>query len=270
MINYYETLGVSPKASRAEIRSAYRRLARKLHPDLNQTSEEAATRFAAIAEAYEVLGNSRERAKYDQRLVHASITSSPNGTPFDTNNPHIRRWRQMVYEKRYNEIIDRMIAEERRESIARERIIYPVVALFVSTLFVVVFKPMIFVNSAMVGKIIVVALFIVGLIHMIGRFRDAFERYTYDENEVHESILDEGERKMKPYTRLTAVMFLLGGMTVCLGLGLIIGSYLNFNLMADSMPSMFSPTLKPEFVFYPPIIVLFVDLMHAFASGLEG
>ena len=63
MINYYETLGVSPKASRAEIRSAYRRLARKLHPDLNQSSEEAATRFAVIAEAYEVLGNSRERAK---------------------------------------------------------------------------------------------------------------------------------------------------------------------------------------------------------------
>ena len=127
---------------------------------------------------------------------------------------------------------------------------------------------MIFVNSAMVGKIIVVALFIAGVIHLIGRLRDAFERYTYDENEVHESILDEEERKVKPYTRLTAVMFLLGGMTVCLGVGLIIGSY--FNLMADSMPSMFSPTLKPEFVFYPPIIVLFVDLMHTVASGLEG
>jgi len=268
MVNYYETLGVSPKASKAEIRSAYRRLARKLHPDLNQDSEEAATRFAAIAEAYEVLGDGRERDKYDKRLLHASLTSSNGNSTFDTNNPHIRRWRQMVYEKRYNEIIDRMIAEERRESIARERIIYPVVALFVSTLFVVISKPKIFENSAMVGKIVVVAFFIAGLIHLFGRLRDAFETYTYDENEVHESILDEEERKLKPYTRFTAACFLLGGMAICLGVGLIVGSYVD--VLGDAMPSMFSETLRPEFVFYPPIIVLFVDLMHSVASGLES
>jgi len=59
MVNYYDTLKVSPKASSAEIKSAYRRLARKLHPDVNNGSEETALKFAQIAEAYEVLGNSR-------------------------------------------------------------------------------------------------------------------------------------------------------------------------------------------------------------------
>ena len=120
MANYYETLKVSPKASTSEIKSAYRRLARKLHPDKNNGSDETARAFAIIAEAYEVLGNSKERAKYDQRLLHAQYSRPANGdSVFASSNSHARRWRQMVYEHRYNEIIDRMIAEERREESAR-------------------------------------------------------------------------------------------------------------------------------------------------------
>ena len=69
MRNYYETLRVSPKATGSEIKSAYRRLARKLHPDKNNGSEATAMAFAEIAEAYEVLGNSKERAKYDKQLL---------------------------------------------------------------------------------------------------------------------------------------------------------------------------------------------------------
>ena len=53
MVNYYDILKTSPKASNAEIKSAYRRLARKLHPDKNNGSEETARAFAAIAEAYD-------------------------------------------------------------------------------------------------------------------------------------------------------------------------------------------------------------------------
>ena len=71
MVNYYESLKVSPKASRTEIKSAYRRLARKLHPDKNNGSEETARAFAVIAEAYEVLSNAKERAAYDQRILQA-------------------------------------------------------------------------------------------------------------------------------------------------------------------------------------------------------
>ena len=135
MVNYYETLKVSPKASTIEIKSAYRRLARKLHPDKNNGSEDTARAFAIIAEAYEILGNSKERTKYDQKLLQAQYTRSTNGdSVFASDNTHARRWRQMVYEHRYNEIIDRMIAEERRESMALQKIIFPTVALFVSAL----------------------------------------------------------------------------------------------------------------------------------------
>ena len=87
MVNYYDILKVSPKASKAEIKSAYRRLARKLHPDKNQGSEETALKFAAIAEAYEILGNPKERIKYDRRMVDAQFTTSgqfkTNGNGFN-------------------------------------------------------------------------------------------------------------------------------------------------------------------------------------------
>ena len=57
------------------------------------------------------------------------------------------------------------------------------------------------------------------------------------------------------------------GLLLCLGIGLLIGWQMNF--IAETMPGMFSPTLKPEFLFYPPIVTLFVDMMHSIASRFE-
>lgn len=264
MANYYETLKVSQKASSAEIKSAYRRLARKLHPDKNNGSEATARAFAAIAEAYEILRNPDERARYDKRLLQAQFNNGSNGdSVFASSNSHAKRWRQMVYEHRYNEIINRMIAEERRESMALQKIIFPTVALFVSALVVGIFKPQLFANSAIIGKIIVVTLFVVGVIHLIRRIREAFEKYTYHLDELHDSILDGSEPVRKPYSRLAACTFLLTGFLLCLGAGILIGSQIHF--VPASMPSLFSPQLGLEFVFYPPIFVLFVDVVHTFA-----
>ena len=64
--DYYATLGVDPRASEAEIRQAFRRLARRFHPDLNPDSPEAEARFREINEAYEVLADPQRRREYDQ------------------------------------------------------------------------------------------------------------------------------------------------------------------------------------------------------------
>jgi curved DNA-binding protein len=64
--DYYATLGVAKSASEKEIKQAFRRLARKLHPDVNPGDKAAEARFKDANEAYEVLGNPETRKKYDE------------------------------------------------------------------------------------------------------------------------------------------------------------------------------------------------------------
>jgi len=64
--DYYNTLGVKRTASEKEIKSAFRKLARKYHPDLNPNDREAEAKFKEASEAYEVLSDAEKRKKYDQ------------------------------------------------------------------------------------------------------------------------------------------------------------------------------------------------------------
>ncbi|HLP58863.1 MAG TPA: molecular chaperone DnaJ [Candidatus Deferrimicrobium sp.] len=65
MNDYYKTLGVNRKASLAEIKKAYRKLARKYHPDLNPGDKISEKKFKEITEAYEILKDSQKRSQYD-------------------------------------------------------------------------------------------------------------------------------------------------------------------------------------------------------------
>jgi curved DNA-binding protein len=64
--DYYSTLGVTKTSSEKEIKQAYRKLARKFHPDVNSNDKAAESKFKEINEAYEVLGDPEKRKKYDE------------------------------------------------------------------------------------------------------------------------------------------------------------------------------------------------------------
>src|SRR5580704_4980788 len=74
--DYYQTLGVERGASEDEIRKAYRKLARKHHPDLNPGDKAAEDRFKKVQEAYDVLSDSKKKTMYDQYGFY-----SENGMP---------------------------------------------------------------------------------------------------------------------------------------------------------------------------------------------
>ncbi|MEI7734771.1 MAG: J domain-containing protein [Ferruginibacter sp.] len=65
-IDYYKILGISKDASEEDVKKAYRKLARKLHPDLNPNDKEAQKKFQQINEANEVISDQEKRKKYDQ------------------------------------------------------------------------------------------------------------------------------------------------------------------------------------------------------------
>ena len=67
----YEVLSVDRKASAADIKSAFRRLAKKLHPDANKNDPNAASRFAEINAAYEILGEADKRKAFDRGEIDA-------------------------------------------------------------------------------------------------------------------------------------------------------------------------------------------------------
>ena len=76
--DYYEVLGVSKTATQDELKKAYRKLARKYHPDLNKDNEEAAEKFKECNEAYSVLSDDQKRAQYDQ-FGHAAFENGGMG-----------------------------------------------------------------------------------------------------------------------------------------------------------------------------------------------
>jgi len=78
--NYYELLGVPPNASREEIHSAYRRLARRYHPDVN-AGRDARARFHELSDAYEVLHDPAERARYNRSMGAQPRTASGAAGP---------------------------------------------------------------------------------------------------------------------------------------------------------------------------------------------
>jgi molecular chaperone DnaJ len=87
--DYYEVLGVAKDATADQIKSAYRKLAMKYHPDRNPDNPEAKEKFTEISEAYEVLSNAEKRQRYDQ-FGHQGVNFGPGGFDFGRDFSHFQ------------------------------------------------------------------------------------------------------------------------------------------------------------------------------------
>src|SRR2546427_9662388 len=77
--DYYKTLGVDKKASAEEIKKAYRKLARKYHPDRNPDDKQSEARFKEVSQAYDVLGDPEKRKQYDSGTGPFATGGGPGG-----------------------------------------------------------------------------------------------------------------------------------------------------------------------------------------------
>ena len=82
----YQVLGISKNASEAEIKSAYRKLARQYHPDLNKDNKNAAEKFKEISCAYDILGDKEKRRKYDNNEIDCDGKPTGFGAGFGGGN----------------------------------------------------------------------------------------------------------------------------------------------------------------------------------------
>src|ERR1700712_1273371 len=85
--DYYAVLGVEKKASQADIKKAYRKLARANHPDSNPGDSAKHEKFKAVAEAYDVIGDEEKRKKYDEVRELYGGRGFPGGTGGTAGGP---------------------------------------------------------------------------------------------------------------------------------------------------------------------------------------
>ncbi|MDY0098824.1 MAG: J domain-containing protein [Bacteroidales bacterium] len=115
-IDYYKILGVDKKATQKEIKSAYRKLARKYHPDLNPNDKDAKRKFQQINEANEVLSDPEKRKKYDhygEDWKHAGEYSHAGGYERQTSGAERDGYRRMYDDSEFSEFFESLFGEFR-------------------------------------------------------------------------------------------------------------------------------------------------------------
>jgi curved DNA-binding protein CbpA len=275
VIDYYKILGVKSNASYADIKSAYRKLARKSHPDLNPDSK-AAREFALLSKAYHVLSNPQDRAYYDQTW---QAQKNRSYSILDSNNPHAKRARNLAVQAKWDRLVDEVLEHDRKENRERQRAVFTTVSLFLSTFFLAMIRPQLWQIFNPFGRAIVLTLFVIGVWHLFTRLREYFAHYTYQPKVIEGSIRNS-ETPEQPFTRFSAYTFLLVGYALCIGIGLYIGWHTQdfFNSMnmlirtpagAQALANSSAVLLIPDLVFYPPIAVLIIDTMQELAARID-
>jgi DnaJ domain len=254
MTDLYATLGLTSNATPAEIKSAYRKLARKYHPDVS-ASPDANERFANINEAYHVLSDPQKRWAYDQGLY-----ADAQRTFYASRQAEV-----VAMQRHFDRIIDEWMARDRQDAAARAHAVLIVVPLFLSTFYVMVSKPAFLEQSRMAVRILIIALALYGLIYLVKNLAIVLARYTYNIPSHLTSVFRAQEPpEDKPISRKAGLVFLVCGYLVSLGLGYVVSTFIPWHYGK----AMSASTLLGVFL-YPPIAVLLIGGLRRLGNIIE-
>jgi len=253
MKDLYEVLGLKRGASTAEVKSAYRRLARKYHPDVS-ASPDAGASFVQINQAYQVLSDPQRRAAFDRGEMHN-----------DARTFYASREAEVVaIQREFDRIVDEWMAHERQEAAARAHAVLIVVPFFLSAFYVMVSKPTIIEHSRWFGKIFVLGLAMYGAVYLVKNLSIVFARYTYHIPANLTSVFGQSEKPQeKSISRKAGVIFLICGYLVSVGLGYVVSKFVPGYGAAFSVSTLIGALI------YPPIAVLIIGSIRRLGLLLD-
>ncbi len=266
MANPYAILGVSRTASSTEIKSAYRRLARIYHPDVN-TDPGASTQFASINEAYRMLIDEERREQYDRAEAARTTRELDLQMARAAQAAHVAR--RVHYQEMADRIVVDWVKKEKAETQARGKAIYTTVTLFLSTFMVAMTRPILFETIGPIWQISMIILFAVGVWHLFGSLRQYFDFFTYRAGLAGQRPRSRRSRSIKPFNRHIAWTFVISGYLLSFLTGLLLGSLTADYSTSHTLEDAFSNTLWKA-LFYPPMAVLLVDTIYRINLRLEG
>ena len=258
MVDYYQVLGVKSTASVKEIKTAYKRLARLQHPDLNGGLPDAARAFVQISQARDILIDPKRRAAYDaQRNAYVA-----RGAYAPVVNPTVETYvRRARADARIRQNLDKFLMIEREEARALRQAVFPIVAFLFAMFFVPLVRPHFWHSSGWVGRTVILVLVSLGVWHTVSHIWRAIKLHT------HDGPTDD-PMPAKRWSRRQAILLILLAASGCGLLGTLIGISFSDSLLS-AMPMFFDRSIRLELLFYPWIMVLVIDGVLSLSQRLD-
>jgi hypothetical protein len=261
MLDYYQVLGVKNTASVKEIKAAYKRLARRQHPDLNGGLPEATRAFVQISRARDILIDPQRRAAYDaQRNAYtAKGTYAPVVNP--TVETYVRRARS---DARIKKNLDKFLTIERENARALRQAVFPIVAFLFAAFFVPLVRPHFWRSSGWSGRTVILVLVSIGVWHTLSKIWAAVKLHTDDDR----FLANDDQVGSRHWSRRQGILFIALAAIACGLLGTLIGISLSDSLLS-AMPMFFDPSIRLELLLYPWIMVLLLDAGHSLSQRID-
>jgi hypothetical protein len=233
-----------------------------------------------LSRAYRSLTDPHERAYHDAQLNQKSTSSI-----LYSSNPHAQRAMNVRVQTHWDRVVNQLLERDRQDSLERQRAVFTTVSLFLSTFFVAMIKPPLWQVLSLVGRSVLIALFLIGIWHLATRLREYLEHYTYRPRLIQASIIQDEPLPEQKFTRLSAYAFLIGGFAASLGLGLFLGwhaqdFFADLTLLfrhrgqtaaqAGGLGYSHMSLMVSNLLLCPPIAVLIIDTLHGVASKIDA